>query len=1013
MSRYPTTPQSQFDNQSIGLSSYQRSETRPSPSSRSQPPTASNNYPSSNTGSSAPDPEQSRRTARIHYDQLNGWLYQGQGSNSKNSQSRTNPRDKLTRLTRQQFQELSTDVYDELCRRIERGEQDGGEGKGGSPFLLSRDEYHPKRNQARQKLATLPRSRFKDLASDVFFELERRYPEFLEPELAPTPPRNNYPNSQASSNKPPSSDPRHRLPPNPSQASSSSKPPLRPLLPSNGAGGGVLANDVIVPDKSTFVMDQNEAYDDTASVRSGPSKLSLKSNPASLERERDSQRDRDRPPATASTDRSDYFGVGNSSKRGSGSLSSLKYISNKSAPSEPHSPAKDRSGSRSTHDYERRISIMQTKIKNLELELVQTQRLTEMRAEDSERISELEEQLTTLKERCARQREELKELEDNLEDQRNSNSREMQLANEEISRLKQEIADLDRENSRAANKPSLANTAIVDRLKGEVKDLLNELRQLQIKQDELVADREADQETIRELEEDVSFNKKRYEAAKTELRHLKRTSVLHATKNFIPSERFPVTGNGAIADIHFTAFTLSIDELLQAGRSNGNNEVITAMRTVITAVGTVDEDIQQFEANPSLSNSLSSEDRDKLEGLKGRINATLSNLITAAKNHVVSLGLSPISLLDAASSHLSFSMIELVKLVGMRKANTIEVERYENYHSNGRQDDEDEGLPILASQNQFTHLNKNGNSTIDLSNKPSLKIIRDQPKEDIKSTQSSRSPFPLKPLQIRPDENRFPDHTRQPVTPPKTPFKNIRDLQSAYDGTTSPEAGHRKQQSGSISKLGSKYEAIRSPSGFDGSNESDLRDSASGSSTTNPEKVFDSPPRRLNAEINPLPASNGTSRGLVQYEDSDVRDISNFGLGVSRAEDEEREKLKAYLETQTESIVAYIQTLLSAIRGGGAQGSQALTENLTQIITIVSSIVAMTTDSLPPKPETDRILNELSNNCNRLSEMQEISGSATFTKQTKQAMAAASFGVAKALKELNSYIAGDDVSSVL
>ncbi|EGG11533.1 uncharacterized protein MELLADRAFT_115294 [Melampsora larici-populina 98AG31] len=1012
MSRYPTTPQSQFDNQSIGLSSYQRSETRPSPSSRSQPTTSSNNYPSSNTGSSAPDPEQSRRTARIHYDQLNGWLYQGQGSNSKSSQNRTNPRDKLTRLTRQQFQELSTDVYDELCRRIERGEQDGGEGKGGSPFLLSRDEYHPKRNQARQKLATLPRSRFKDLASDVFFELERRYPEFLEPEFAPTPPRNNYPNSQASSNKPPS-DPRHRLPPNPSQASSSSKPPLRPLQPSNGVAGGVLANDVIVPDKSTFVMDQNEAYDDASSIRSGPSKLSLKSNPLSSERERDNQRERDRPPETASTERSDYFGVGNSSKRGSGSLSSLKYISNKSLPSEPRSPVKDRSGSiRSTHEYERRISVMQTKIKNLEQELEQTQRLTEMRAEDSERISDLEEQLTTMKERCARQREELKELEDNLEDQRNSNSREMQLANEEISRLKQEIGDLERENSRAANKPSLASTAIVDRLKDEVKDLLNELRQLQIKQDELVADREADQETIRELEEDVTFNKKRYEAAKTELRHLKRTSVLHATKNFIPSERFPVTGNGAIADIHFTAFTSSIDELLQAGRSNGNNEVITAMRTVITAVGTVDEDIQQFEANISRTNSLSSEDRDKLEGLKARINATLSNLITAAKNHVVSLGLSPISLLDAASSHLSFSMIELVKLVGMRKANTMEVERYENYHSNGRQDEDDDSLSILASQTQFSHLNKNGNGSIDKnSNKPSLKIIRDQQKEDTKLT-SLRSPFPLKPLHIRPDENRFPD-TRQPVTPPKTPFKNIRDLQSAYDGTTSPEAGHRSQQSASISKLGSKYEAIRSPSGFDGSNESDLRDSASGSSTTNLEKVFDSPPRRANVEINPLPTSNGTSRGLAQYEDSDVKDISNFGLGVSRAEDEEREKLKAYLETQTESIVAYIQTLLSAIRGGGAQGSQALTENLTQIITIVSSIVAMTTDSLPPKPETDRILNELSNNCNRLSEMQEISGSTIFTKQTKQAMAAASFGVAKALKELNSYIAGDDVTSVL
>jgi hypothetical protein len=43
-----------------------------------------------------------------------------------------------------------------------------------------RDDFHPKRNQARQKLATLPKNRFKDLASDVFYELKRRYPEFEE-----------------------------------------------------------------------------------------------------------------------------------------------------------------------------------------------------------------------------------------------------------------------------------------------------------------------------------------------------------------------------------------------------------------------------------------------------------------------------------------------------------------------------------------------------------------------------------------------------------------------------------------------------------------------------------------------------------------------------------------------------------------------------------------------------------------------------------------------------------------
>lgn len=44
------------------------------------------------------------------------------------------------------------------------------------PFLIPKESFHPKRNQARQKLATLPPGRFKELASDVLYEIERRYP---------------------------------------------------------------------------------------------------------------------------------------------------------------------------------------------------------------------------------------------------------------------------------------------------------------------------------------------------------------------------------------------------------------------------------------------------------------------------------------------------------------------------------------------------------------------------------------------------------------------------------------------------------------------------------------------------------------------------------------------------------------------------------------------------------------------------------------------------------------------
>lgn len=117
---------------------------------------------------------------------------------------------------------------------------------------------------------------------------------------------------------------------------------------------------------------------------------------------------------------------------------------------------------------------------------------------------------------------------------------------------------------------------------------------------------------------------------------------------------------------------------------------------------------------------------------------------------------------------------------------------------------------------------------------------------------------------------------------------------------------------------------------------------------------------------------------------------------------------QSYIENQTEAIVHSIQSLLSAIRSG-SQGEQ-LNENLTQIITIVSSIVAISKDALPrgggAAGEGEAILADLTDHCDKLSEMQsETGGGQAFTKQTKQAMATASFGVAKSLKQLNGLFA--------
>ena len=42
--------------------------------------------------------------------------------------------------------------------------------------MLPKESFHPKRNQARGKLATLPLNRFEELVSDVYTELSARFP---------------------------------------------------------------------------------------------------------------------------------------------------------------------------------------------------------------------------------------------------------------------------------------------------------------------------------------------------------------------------------------------------------------------------------------------------------------------------------------------------------------------------------------------------------------------------------------------------------------------------------------------------------------------------------------------------------------------------------------------------------------------------------------------------------------------------------------------------------------------
>lgn len=208
-------------------------------------------------------------------------------------------RDKLLRLSPVQFFELSTDVYDELVRRQAAARIPPNAPNVPPGFLLPEKSFHPKRNQARQRLSSLGPPRFRDLAADVFHELERRFPQFMGSDIPRVGsgmsnrggPMNRTGTPVNGNDYPPRSQSRMRRP---SNASSIRGPPpidAYGVPPSPSIPNGNYArpmprhptqNNTIVPNKSTMLEEDDDGADgsgadearDNGEANGGPSEVS-------------------------------------------------------------------------------------------------------------------------------------------------------------------------------------------------------------------------------------------------------------------------------------------------------------------------------------------------------------------------------------------------------------------------------------------------------------------------------------------------------------------------------------------------------------------------------------------------------------------------------------------------------------------------------------------------------------------------------------------------------------------
>ncbi|KAL7418827.1 component of the polarisome [Cryptotrichosporon argae] len=1071
---------------------------------------------------------ESREVARVHWKALKSFL--AAWVEKESPTARASAREKLTRLTKLQFQELSTDVYDELMRRIGA---ESGSLNGALPFLPVRDDFHPKRNQARQKLATLPKNRFKDLASDVFFELRRRYPEFEEAETldpaasagfgaavygepppapGPAPARpgmqhastapvgtslrdnqfgssnslthaNQYPSSstlrdqsvrgdrdERGPSQPPSrshsqSQLQHaRLLSSGSLAPSQSHHRGQPSLsshrsrPSRDRDAEFLADDdadheprfsgasaqpnltaatseVVVPTKSRLREEDIEVPYARDSVVEPPSRSSRPGSRASMQmqrdefpygraesrasnrdRERDQDRDRGGERAHAAHEQSALSPAMTDDREYYDRISLRSDVTGRSRTQrEPANGWDDEREQKIRAEYEFRIAGLERRA-----HVAETERDEARRAAEDEKAKRLdwEEEVRGLKERAAGHANSLRSIQHELDVARDAAEAARRhaetsgvAAHDEIAQwrdrcdaLEDELRHLEDEQDRlradvdagagagagVANGDGDGRGARTDmsadelaELKTEMRSLVDELSALSVRNDELMAARERDAAGMHEMEQRVEEFRRKWEAARIELRNLKATSTMFVSKP-VTDDHLPASPDGNIADINVSAFQHAIDGLLSAARSSHPSGVLPAMKAIVESVTNIGEDVKSFEARPNLD-----VDVNRLESLKHESTARLNNLMQAARAHAMASGLSPVALLDAAAGHLSANVVEIIKLLKIRRS--------------GRTRE------ILNQRSSMSFKD----------------MVRRSSAGEIRAQTASPSPAPspapsaqeiLRPSPASPRGGGYHTQASSGSSSSIAPPANLRiaSFQSASSKSQRSDSFELERGDSVRSNAYGAARVERSASAAGpGANGYANGGSARGPDTY--DHTYGSAANDYHGAR--VPSDGAGARQSVQSESSsstpgpqtapyDTPQPGRFGasaqdevVGAGPDDDREWEDLKPYLNTQSSALVNAIQNLLAAIRTG--THSPALDEHLSEVIAIASSIVAVATSALPAalRAEGDPLLRELVNNTTRLGEAQQAAQGA-YEKAQRQAIASASFGVAKALKAL-------------
>lgn len=593
----------------------------------------------------------------------------------------TKARDKLLRLSPTQFHELSTDVYDELLRREDDRRRPGGVVP---PFLPPKNSFHPKRNQARQKLSTLPAERFRQLATDVFFELERRIPRFVGAERSHSPS-----GSVASSFRAPS----RQGPPN-------GMPPRQNSQPNGFRGGpppGMRPNNALGPGYQSYSpqdelpprLDSRSRSDSSAGSYGRPLPKTFQSstmvpNKSTMVEDDDSDEEED------------GFGL---EKVVSG-LS--KHSANRSMGSE-----KDREIIR---DYATQVAELQDKISELEERLRTTEAEAETnkqrrgdherekdewssaRADLGTRLAESLSAMDSLHAQLEQAHQDRSQHETDLRAETERTLSDMQL---ELDDMKSENETFRMQAAAAAAQPAVdteelnelreqlaRQRQLTDEVRNNAAQFLQEMRLLS-EQSELAMEKEEQlRSQIASLEVETEEWKGRYTKAKTQLRSLRASSmglsIQQNSSSALSTRQELLSDKGLVHDTDVTAYQISIDELLHAAREASPETLMHKAKNVVGAVRNITAGTDgAFSTLPSPQSSTSTQgspnSSTSTSALKAYVSRNANYLVSAARTHATASGLAPMSLLDAAANNLTASVIEFLKAAGIKPSTNAEL----------------------------------------------------------------------------------------------------------------------------------------------------------------------------------------------------------------------------------------------------------------------------------------------------------------------------------------------------